>query len=274
MHHNEVQEAVQSILKVTKRDNPFTDSKSGKKWLNFFFKSRPTLTKRKQKLFQQHEQLLPKSQSDGRRGDAEPAINDFQANHRVLQYFFKDKYKDQNSEICSVYKLCMETMEIANHDLLTNSMIDAMPIQFDEVTYLVDDQNVEMSAFENIDIHIDLANETNDFMHMEINQQGENIQKDMQFSQTESLEMLSNAQGDNVLDDSTGIDSTKNKNMQICILSEITLQVGSRETKHNPTQNFKRTTNCIIEEPGQKSLSSDASSSTTTDSFTDSPKVS
>lgn len=38
MHHDEVQLAVQNILKASGRENPFHDDKPGKKWLKLFLK--------------------------------------------------------------------------------------------------------------------------------------------------------------------------------------------------------------------------------------------
>lgn len=43
MHPEEVKNAVQKILKETKRPNPFTDDRPGRKWMNLFLKGHPDI---------------------------------------------------------------------------------------------------------------------------------------------------------------------------------------------------------------------------------------
>ncbi|CAH2015601.1 unnamed protein product [Acanthoscelides obtectus] len=46
MHSDEVKDSVQKVLKETERDNPFTDDRPGKKWLQLFLQRHPTITQR------------------------------------------------------------------------------------------------------------------------------------------------------------------------------------------------------------------------------------
>nr|CAI5857573.1 unnamed protein product [Callosobruchus analis] len=46
MHPDEVKDSVQKVLKETKRENPFTDDRPGKKWLQLFLRRHPNITQR------------------------------------------------------------------------------------------------------------------------------------------------------------------------------------------------------------------------------------
>lgn len=80
-----------------------------------------------------------------------PTSHELRATLKVLNYYCKDQVTDKNSEIYRIYQRCNESVTVSDEDhsengkedpvLLTNSMIDGMPIEFDDVILFPENRN-------------------------------------------------------------------------------------------------------------------------------------
>lgn len=116
---------------------------------------------------------------DQHNGHEEPTLHDLQATLKVLDYYFSDQIRDKNSEIYAVYRKCKDESptEMNNTDPniidampLTESLIDEMPLQFDDMILFTENTahlgnlslDTRNSDIENINGDV-LFQENNDF---------------------------------------------------------------------------------------------------------------
>jgi hypothetical protein len=90
MHHDEVQLAVQNILKASHRENLFHDDKPGRKWLKLFLRRRPSIAKRNTEII-----------SKARAAVTEETIRDWFKNLR--EYLRKEDLEEIASDPTRIY---------------------------------------------------------------------------------------------------------------------------------------------------------------------------